>query len=260
MYFVANWKMNPPLLKEAERLISQLKALVKGAKNIKDQKIIICPPAIFLPKLGKPNSSIRFGVQNVGFRERGAFTGEISVMMAKDQGAEFSIIGHSERRQYFGENIEACNEKIKLCLAHRVTPIYCVGETLEEKKAGKTRKVIQSQLEGGLRSINLIDAKNVIVCYEPVWAISSAKDASADTPDNVLGINILIRRIIKDLYESNTARKMTVLYGGSVNSENAPLYVKNKSTDGFLVGSASLHAGTFFSLIKKSVIQKQNVG
>ncbi|MEA3273659.1 MAG: triose-phosphate isomerase [Patescibacteria group bacterium] len=256
MYFVANWKMNPPTLAEAERLLKQVKAQLRIVRDGAEANIVICPPSIFFSKIAKSNNLIKFGVQNINWEERGSFTGETSILMAKDFGAEYCLVGHSERKIYFGENSLLANKKIKLCLEKGLTPIYCIGETLEEKQRGQTRKIIQEQLKVGLKDIGWMGMKHIIIAYEPIWAIGTQNGAGAANPDNVLEISILIRKILFDIYDQKTARKTIVLYGGSVTPKNVISYLQNNSSNGFLIGSASLNASDFVSIIKKSTIQK----
>jgi triosephosphate isomerase (TIM) len=260
MYFVANWKMNPPSLAEAERLLKQIRDQLRSVKEKEGREIIICPPAIFFPKIAKKNSNLKFGIQNIGWEERGSYTGEISVLMAKDFGAEYCLVNHSERKLYFGEDSSLANKKIKLCLEKGITPIYCIGETLEEKENGKTRAILEKQITEGLRGLNLIRAREVIITYEPIWTISTQAGGEAENPDNVLAINILIRKILFDMYDPKTARGAKILYGGSINKKNISDYLKNKCSDGFLIGSASLNPSDFISIIRKTEkINQQNV-
>lgn len=241
------------MLRDAERLIGQIKERLKEAKIRDGAEIVICPPSIFLSRLAKPTARISYGVQNVGFAERGPYTGEISVLMAKDQGATYCIVGHSDRRIHFAETTAMFNEKIKLCLFHGITPVFCVGEFLKDKKEGRTKAIIKAQLEEGLRGVNRVDVKRVIITYEPIWAISTSKDAEPDTPDNVMGVTILIRKILLGMYDEKTARSVRIIYGGSVNPANAYDLAKNGNVEGFLIGSASLTAINFISIIKKSL-------
>ena len=253
MFFVANWKMNPANSREAERLILQVKKQFKAIPLKSRPKIIICPPALFFNKINKPTKHIEFGVQNIGWQERGALTGEISALMAKDAGAKYCIVGHSERRLYFGENETMVNQKIKLCLQQNITPILCIGENLEEKKQGKTTAVLRRQLKESLAGISLIDVKKVMITYEPSWVISTQKGSKPETPDNVLGVNILIRKILLGMFDQKIARSAQVLYGGSVNPKNIADYTDNDHLNGFLIGSAGLNAYTFISTIKKAL-------
>jgi triosephosphate isomerase len=256
MYFVANWKMNPPTIAEAERLLKQIRTQLRVIKDTTNINTILCPPAIFFSKIAKSTNLIKFGIQNINWEERGSYTGETSILMAKDFGIEYCLVGHSERKIYFGENNALSNKKIKLCLEKGLTPIYCVGETLEEKQKGQTRKSIQEQLEAGLKDIGLMGIRHIIIAYEPIWAIGTQNGNGAANPDNVLEANILIRKTLFDIYDQKTAREMIILYGGSVTPKNVTSYLQNNSSNGFLIGSASLNASDFVSIIKKSTIQK----
>ncbi|MBU2025235.1 MAG: triose-phosphate isomerase [Patescibacteria group bacterium] len=250
MLYVANWKMNPPSLNDAKRLLKNIRTGINTGVKDKKTQIIICPPAIFLTKLGRPSSLIKFGIQNIGSKERGAFTGEISVLMAADANVEYCLVNHSERKLYFNETTRDANQKIKLCLEKRITPIFCIGESQKQFKKGKTKPALENQLKQGLKDIGIMNIKKVILAYEPLWAISSQKGAKAENPDQILGINILIRKILFGLYDQKIARETKILYGGSVAPKNAALYVKNKSIDGFLIGSASLNSFSFLNIIK----------
>ncbi len=246
--------MNPASQKEAEHLISQTKEYLECLKSSSDRpQVVFCPPAIFLARLVKKIGWMSLGAQNIGWEEAGAFTGEMSASMIKSSGASFCLVGHSERRIFFGENYGLTNKKIKLCLEKKITPILCVGENLEEKNSGKTRAVIESQLKTALKEVSLLSLKNIIVAYEPVWAISSVAGAKAEKPDSVLGASILVRRIVANLYDPGVARELPVIYGGSVNYRNAAGYLKDTSLQGLLVGSASLSPFSFAEIIKKSL-------
>lgn len=253
MYFIANWKMNPSSLGEAKRLVEQIKSQTKKIKERKEAKIIICPPVAFFSSIARKNSSLAFGFQDISWEERGAYTGDISVLMARDLGAEYCIIGHGERRKYHQETNEICNKKIELCLKNNIIPIYCIGENKKEKSAGKTGAVIKNQLNVGLRGINFVNIKNIIIAYEPLWAISSQKGAQAENPNNVLEVSILIRKILYDSYDRKAARSIPIVYGGSVNYRNASEFIKNDGLNGFLIGANSLSPFNFSSIISRSL-------
>jgi triosephosphate isomerase len=235
---VANWKCNPTTLKEAKQLFN---SVVRGIKGITKVETVICPPFVYLPILisQDPSSAISFGGQSCFWEEKGAFTGEISPAMLKNLGCEYVIIGHSERRRYLNETDEMINKKIKAALSVNLKVILCVGETLEEKNSGETEKVIESQIKNGLEKIIGEGTLSIpILAYEPIWAIGTGKACGVSEAGSV---NSFIRKIIKDAF---------VLYGGSVNSQNARDYVKIAGFQGLLVGGASLDPEEFVKLVK----------
>ncbi len=237
----ANWKMNPASKKEAKEIFDAIK---KGVKNVKSE-VVICPPFIFLPEL----NGLALGGQNVYFEEKGAFTGEISVPMLKDVGAEYVIIGHSERRKYFAETDEAVNKKIKKALSAGLKVIFCIGETKEEKDQNKKTAVMQGQLAGGLKSITRDELKNVAVAYEPVWAIGTGENCSVD---ETMSSIVFIRKVLTDLYNRDVADGVRILYGGSVKSENSGSYIKEAGANGLLVGGASLKPEEFVKIVQSA--------
>lgn len=239
---VANWKLNPINKKEAKELFERIK---KGVSKIKGVEVVICPPFVFLPLL----KGLTLGAQNVYFEENGAFTGEISVVMLKDLGVKYVIIGHSERRKYFNETDELINKKIKKVLSVNLTPILCIGETAEEKNSGKKSDVLKRQLKEGLKGVSRDEIKKIIIAYEPIWAIGTGKNCSIDeTMSSVL----FIKKIVSKLYNREIADNMRILYGGSVKSDNSALYVKNAGANGLLVGGASLNAEEFVKIAKSA--------
>ncbi len=245
---VANWKMNPEALAEAEALFSAVKKAVKKAENI---SVVVAPPAIWLSrfKTGEP-ANLKLAGQNMAYEEKGAFTGEISVLMLKDAGAKYVIIGHSERRSYFGETDEVINKKLILALKSRLIPILCVGESLEEKRAEKTPEIIKHQLIKALENIEQkkIQADNLLIAYEPVWAIGSG---AVPPYDDILSANLLIRKTINSIYGRKVAEKILLLYGGSVNAQNASGFIEKSGADGLLVGGAIVNASEFVNIIKQ---------
>ncbi|MBD3238294.1 MAG: triose-phosphate isomerase [Candidatus Moranbacteria bacterium] len=257
MLFIANWKMNPTSLKQAQKLNKNIKDKLKKINKEKKAKVIICPPTIFLSKLFQKNKLIQYGVQNICFEERGAYTGEISVLMAKDQGANYSIIGHSERKQIAGEDNYTISQKVNLCLANNIKPILCVGENLQEKNHAKTGLVIREQLQIALKNVKINDIEKIIIAYEPVWAISSQDNARPGTPDSILGASIIIRKELLNLYNHDVATNIPVIYGGSVSKDNVLDYSGNSNLNGFLIGSASLNAFDFSQIIEKYIQSAQ---
>ena len=238
---IANWKMNPASQKEAKVLFEGIK---KGVKNIKTE-VVVCPPFVFLPLL----KGLMLGAQNVYFEEKGAFTGEISASMLKDLKIEYVIIGHSERRKHFLETDEIVNKKVKKALFFNLKPILCIGETAEERDAGKKSEVLERQFKNGLKNVTKEEMKRITVAYEPVWAIGTGNNCLVDeTMSSVL----FIRKIISKLYNREIADKTRILYGGSVKSDNSAFYVKNAGANGLLVGGASLNVEEFIKIVKSA--------
>jgi triosephosphate isomerase len=244
--FVSNWKMNPQSFFEAESLLK----LVLKFKTPKI-KIILCPPFVWLRDLIlKSKNKIEFGAQNMFFEEKGAFTGEISCKMLKNIGVKYVILGHSERRNIFRETDEAIRKKVITAVSNNLVPILCVGENLNTRKKGKKifEKFVLNQLESGLGALiqNKIFGKEIIIAYEPVWAISGSGLGIADTPENAKNMISLI----KNFLFKNGFKKFLVLYGGSVNSSNILNFLSQKEIDGALVGSASVNFDEFSKMIQ----------
>jgi len=246
---VANWKCNPTTLKGAKLLFGSVK---KGVKNIKRAEVVICPPFVYLPVLGasafaKGYGGLTFGSQDCFWEKSGAFTGETSPIMLKDIGCQYVIIGHSERRRYFGETDEMINKKIKAALKAKLKPIFCIGETEEEREKGETPEILKSQIEKGLNKISKKEIKNIVIAYEPVWAIGTGKPCDIDEAQKM---GLLIRKIIAKFYSRSISENLPILYGGSVDSKNAAGYVKEAQLQGLLVGGASLDPKEFIKLVK----------
>jgi len=231
---VANWKMNPQTVDEAREIFNMVK---EGIRNVERVEVIICPPFLYLPYwvefFTKKKKKIKLGAQDCFWEEKGAFTGEISPSMLKNLGCEYVIIGHSERRK-LGEIDEMINKKIKAAISAKLKPILCIGETEKERKEGKTFKVLKSQLEKDLKGI----LNSLIVAYEPVWAIGTGKPCHPPEAKKVL---LFLRKFLG---------KIPILYGGSVNSENAVNYIKEAGFSGLLVGGASLEPKEFITIVK----------
>jgi triosephosphate isomerase len=241
-----NWKMNNDL-KESEKLIVELKNLLQNEKPNCD--IIVCPPFTSLSEASKllKGSQIKLGAQNMYFEENGAFTGEISASMLKSIGCEYVILGHSERRHIFGESDVVINKKIKKALSAGLKPIFCIGELLEERENGTTNDVVKRQVLKGLDGISAEDMKNVIVAYEPVWAIGTGKTAS---PAQAQEVHEFIRDLIEIDYSLEVANDLVIQYGGSVKPDNAKELLSQKDINGALVGGACLKADSFLGIIK----------
>jgi triosephosphate isomerase len=214
--------------------------------------IIICPPSpsLVVAKTLTKGSSIRIGAQNMSQHDDGAYTGEVSAKMLASIGCEFVILGHSERRQYFKETNELVNAKVKKAIKTGLTPIICVGETLEERESGITDMVISTQVKGVLHELDTADIEKSIVAYEPVWAIGTGKNA---TPDQANEVHALIRKIVSKLTSWPVAEKLIIQYGGSMNAQNASLLLAQPDIDGGLIGGASLKADAFMAIIQAAV-------
>lgn len=241
-----NWKMHNDL-KQSEDLIKSIKKLLND-KSI-NCDVIICPPFTSLSEASKliQGSVIKLGAQNMHFENSGAFTGEVSAPMLKSAGCEYVILGHSERRTIFNESDETINRKIKKALEQKLKPIFCVGELLEEREKGITNDVIKSQILKGLEGISAEDMKNVIIAYEPVWAIGTGKTA---TPDQAQEVHEFIRDLIEINFSADISKKLIIQYGGSVKPENAKELLSQKDIDGALVGGACLKAESFMGIIE----------
>ena len=238
-----NWKMNM-LPGEAIEMINELTPLVKDTKN----EVILCVPYtdLFYALLTAQNTNIKIGAQNMHFEESGAYTGEVSGKMLKAINVEYVIIGHSERRQYFAETDETVNKKIKSAFKYGLKPIVCVGETLEQREAGKAVDVITKQTELALEGLSNEQVENTIIAYEPIWAIGTGKTATSEDANNAIKE---IRNKISEIYGEETSSKVIIQYGGSVKSSNAKELFNMSDIDGGLVGGASLKAEEFSKIV-----------
>ena len=239
-----NWKMNTTLM-EAVDLVNEMKEPLDRIDNVDK---VVCPPFISIAVISEilMDSSIEVGAQNMYFKEKGAFTGEISPVMLIDI-CKYVIIGHSERRQYFNETDETVNKKGRAALDAGLKPIICVGENLEQNKAGETEKIVTGQLKRALDDISYSPA--IVIAYEPIWAIGTGK-ASTGTDANAT-IKI-IRNTIADIYNGRAAQDMRILYGGSVTAANIGEFINQPEIDGGLVGGASLKAKEFISMVEQA--------
>lgn len=239
---IANWKCNPKTKTEAQKLFNLVK---RGTEKKWGGKIVICPPFVYLSILKASN--LILGGQDCSREESGPFTGEVSAKMLKDSGCRYVILGHSERRRHFGETDEIINKKIKAAIKAKIKPIFCVGETSKEREKGKAEKVIKLQLEKGLKGIKKTEIKNLVLAYEPVWAIGTGKACSTNEAQ---AMSLFLRKIIAKLYSLTASRNLPILYGGSVNSKNAKDYIVEARMDGLLIGGASLVVKEFIKIIK----------
>ncbi len=244
-YFIAgNWKMNKTV-SEALELVNGLKAGLDGVEH----RVMVAPPFTALSAVSEAvkGSQIIVGAQNMSDNESGAHTGEVSVHMLKDLGVEVVILGHSERRAIYGEDDAFINRKVKLAISQGLEVILCVGETLEEREAGKAEAVVEKQLEGGLKDVGPAELAKVTIAYEPVWAIGTGKTA---TPADADAIHKSIREKITALYSKDAAEKIIIQYGGSVKPDNAAELMGMENIDGALVGGAALKTETFLPIVK----------
>ncbi|HNX01397.1 MAG TPA: triose-phosphate isomerase [Candidatus Cloacimonadota bacterium] len=242
-----NWKMNKDL-HETKLFIEKLSHFSQG-KDFGHCEIVIAPPFLFLDRANGmcEQTPIRLSAQNVNDNEQGAYTGEISAAMLKSVGISYCIIGHSERRAYYGETNEIINKKAQILRNHRIMPIICVGETLAQREADQTQAVVLEQLEKCFRDLDLEVDPNTVIAYEPVWAIGTGKTA---TPEQAQEVHALIRSFLKEHYSDVVAERISLLYGGSVKPDNFKELLEQNDIDGGLIGGASLDADSFISMIQ----------
>jgi triosephosphate isomerase len=240
-----NWKMN----KSVEQATLLVAGMLPGLQAIRTVDRVICPPFTSLMTLAGmlSGTEIGLGAQNLHWKESGAFTGEVSPEMVREF-CQYVIIGHSERRALFGETDQTVNLKVKASLAIGLTPIVCVGETPEENEGGKTAAVVSRQVKLGFEGISMEDAAKTIVAYEPVWAIGTGKAASAEMANDIIGG--AVRKNLAELFGSDQAKKIRILYGGSVKGENAAEFFAKSDIDGGLIGGASLKAEDFLKIVE----------
>lgn len=236
-----NWKMNKTA-SEGVELVKELMPLVKDAQC----DVVVCVPATDLYAVGQAikGSNVKLGAQNVHFAKSGAFTGEISADMLKELGVEYVIIGHSERRQYFGETDETVNKRTIAALEAGLTPIVCVGESLEERESGKTEALLKKQVEEGFKGIE--DITKLVIAYEPIWAIGTGKTATSEQANETIGY---IRSVVAEMFGKDAASKVRIQYGGSMKPSNAKELMAMEEIDGGLIGGASLKAVDFSQVV-----------
>ena len=249
---IANWKCNPVSFFEAKKLFGEIK---KNTKGIGSAETVICPPFIYLSDIKRLSSNIKLGAQNCFFENKGAFTGEISPLMFKNLGVEYVILGHSERRKYFGETDEMIGKKLIAAMKVKLKPILCIGETKEEREEEKTAEILKTQLKNALTPVAScqLPVASLIVAYEPIWAIGTGNSClPAEAMSNLLFIKkqlMKYREIGAKPISRNRRETIKILYGGSVNSKNAKDYI-DAGFDGLLVGGASLKAKEFGRIVK----------
>jgi len=261
LLIAANWKMNPLTLKEAQRITRSLELGINALRKkdfVEKVELVLCPPAIYLNAL-PGNRLWQYGAQNVHWEARGAYTGETALRMVEDSGAKYAILGHSERRKYFGETDETVNKKLLSLLNTSLKPIICVGETKEQRDKNETTKVIREQLKSIFKSVTVQNLSRITVAYEPVWAISSQGGGAAgvaDDPNDVMGIIILIRKTLAEMYRSSMTEKIRIIYGGSVDLHNIDSFLEVDIIEGFLIGGASLSMFDFMPILRKAYVSR----
>ncbi|WP_028548992.1 triose-phosphate isomerase [Paenibacillus sp. UNC451MF] len=239
-----NWKMFKTV-SEAVAFVNE----VKGKAEVDGVDSVICAPFTNLPALVEAvkGTTLKVGAQNLHFEDNGAFTGEISGVMLKDLGVDYVIIGHSERRAYFAETDEIVNKKVHAAFKHSLTPILCVGEKLEEREAGQTKDVCKVQTEAAFAGLSAEQAAQVVIAYEPIWAIGTGKSSTAADANEVISY---IRELVAGLYGQATADAVRIQYGGSVKPNNISEYMQESDIDGALVGGASLEPASYIALVE----------
>lgn len=248
LIIAGNWKMNKTVA-EALDLVNGLK---RELSNVKEVDIVVCPPFTALSEVSKAilDSNIRLGAQNMSEHNVGAYTGEIAAVMLKEFSVRYVILGHSERRQYQKESDELISRKALAAHAASLKPIICVGETLQEREAGLTEKVLETQVRGSLAGLTREQMVETIIAYEPVWAIGTGKTATTEQAQQA---HAFIRSLLAGLYDEATARKVRIQYGGSVKPNNARELMSQPDVDGALVGGASLEVRSFSDIVKNSI-------
>lgn len=240
-----NWKMHKTL-NEAESFLEQVKSKVPANEVVES---VICAPALFLPSLVEKakGTDVKIGAQNMHFEDSGAFTGEISPVALKDIGVQYVIIGHSERREMFNETDESVNKKVLAAFKHGLIPIICCGETLEQRENGSTNQLVGDQVRKALQGLTEDQVEQVVIAYEPIWAIGTGKSSTAADANEVCGH---IRQVIAEQFSEEIASKVRIQYGGSVKPENISDFLSEEHIDGALVGGASLDPQSFLQLLE----------
>ncbi|MBZ9569368.1 triose-phosphate isomerase [Patescibacteria group bacterium] len=242
---VANWKCNPQTLKGAKLLFNSIK---RGMKKIRNVEVVICPPFVYLLTSDKRQATkIKLGGQNCFWKGKGPFTGEVSPKQLLNFGCKYVILGHSERRIYFDETDEMINKKIKAAISVKLNPIFCIGETKEEREKGQTQSILKSQIEKGLKKVSKKEIEKITIAYEPAWAIGTGKPCDTEEAQKM---SLLIRKMMARKYSLSIAKKLRMIYGGSVNSKNARDYIKEADFQGLLIGGASLDPKEFIKIVK----------
>jgi len=232
--------------------VALAQAVANGLSDATEVEVAVLPPSLYLHAVSAvlTGTPVRWGVQNVYWRPNGAYTGEISVAMAKDLGCSYAVIGHSERRHILGETDEDVNNKVRAALDGGIIPIICVGETLEEREAGQTMVVVERQLLAALAGVSPAQVRQVVIAYEPVWAIGTGRNA---TPQQAEEVHVALRKLLADRYNAEVAQGVRIQYGGSVKPDNARDLLSQPNIDGALVGGASLKADQFLKIVAAAV-------
>ena len=245
-----NWKMHKTIA-EAIQLAHEIR---EGVAGISEVEAVLCPPFTALGAVEDviTDTKIGLGAQNMHWEEQGAFTGEISPLMLKGW-CDYVILGHSERRQYFGETDAGVNKKVKAALGHNLIPIVCVGENLAQNEAGETAAFVGGQVKAAFAGLSAEDAVKLVVAYEPIWAIGTGKTAEPVDANRIIGLNV--RGAIADMYDEDVAQQVRVQYGGSVKPNNIEAFMAQPDIDGALVGGACLQADSFIALVKGALVK-----
>lgn len=249
-FIAGNWKLH----KTNTEAVKLAQSIIKSIQDIPEEsaEIVIMPPFTALTPVKKAleGSPIQLGAQNLYWEDEGAFTGEISAPMLTDTGCRFVVVGHSERRQYFGETDQTVNKKIQAVFSHNLIPVVCIGETLEERENNKTFEKIETQLDEGLNGISEEQIRRVIIAYEPIWAIGTGRTA---TPEQAGEVHNFIRDKLADKYGKESGGYVIILYGGSVKPKNTYSLIREKNINGALIGGASLQAGSFAEIAQEAI-------
>lgn len=240
-----NWKMH----KTVGESVDLVEALLAGLGEVKDREVLVCPPYTALQSLCPilSDTAIALGAQDMFYEEQGAYTGAISPLMLKDVGCTYVIIGHSERRQHFGDTDEVVNRKLHVALKHGLRPIMCVGESKPQRDDGQAEEVVVSQVRGGLADVTAEQMAQVVIAYEPIWAIGTGDTA---TPADAQAMHAAIRKTLTELYTADVAQALRIQYGGSVKPDNVDELMSQTDIDGALVGGASLKAESFLRIVQ----------
>ena len=243
-FIAGNWKMNTTGAETA----SLTRGILQGMEQIENTTVMVAPPFTNLQaaKDVLENSRLKLGAQNMYFEEKGAFTGEISAGMLKDLGCTYVILGHSERRQYFRESNQEINKKIRAALNHELSPVVCVGESLENRERGQTLGVVEHQIRNSLAGFTPQEASAFTIAYEPVWAIGTGRAA---TPADAVEVHSYLRKLLGEMFGAGTAESIRIQYGGSVTAENIEAFIRETEIDGALVGGASLKTDSFLKIV-----------
>ena len=250
-FLAGNWKMHKTV-REAVNLVEEL---VKNTKGVKDRDVVVCPTFTALHAVSKviEGTHVKMGAQNMFYEEKGAFTGEISPAMLKEVGCRYVILGHSERRNIFGETDELINKKLKAALEWGLNPILCVGESLQQRENGETQAWVKSQVQKDLEGLTPSEIEKLVIAYEPIWAIGTGKTDTFEGANETIG---MVRSLLADAASHEIAEKVRILYGGSVKPANIDGFMDQKEIDGALVGGASLKADAFSRIVNFEKLAK----